>query len=59
MCDADALDQPITREILAIVQSAEFRTAVDALPGYDARYAGRALRLGEAFPSLAEAVAAD
>ena len=55
MCDADALERPVMREILAIVQAPEFRVAVDALPGYDARHAGRVLRLGEAFPSLGDA----
>ncbi len=52
MCEADALEQGIVKEIVEILQSPEFREAVDALPGYDARHAGRVWRLGEAFPSL-------
>jgi molybdate transport repressor ModE-like protein len=52
MCDGDALREPIFEEIVAILKSDEFRVAVDALPGYDARHAGRVQRLTEAFPSV-------
>jgi molybdate transport repressor ModE-like protein len=52
MCDAERLEQPVFREILAILQGSEFRTAVDGLPGYDARHAGRVLRLADAFSNL-------
>ncbi|MEO8936791.1 MAG: substrate-binding domain-containing protein [Burkholderiaceae bacterium] len=58
MCDATSLDQPVMKEVVAIVGGAAFRDAVDALPGYDARNAGRVLRLAEAFDSLAVAAEA-
>jgi molybdate transport repressor ModE-like protein len=54
MCDADDIDRPIFRDILEILRSAEFRSAVDGLPGYDARHAGRVQRLGDAFEALAD-----
>ncbi len=52
MCDEAALQAPVMRDVLAIVQGSDFRAAVDALPGYDARGAGRVQRLASAFPSL-------
>ncbi len=52
MCDSSALEKPAMREVVAILQGAAFRATVDALPGYDARHAGRVMRLQEAFPSL-------
>ena len=55
MCDASALDDPAMREVVAILQDPAFRTAVDGLPGYDARHAGRVLRLQDAFASLSVA----
>ncbi len=53
MCDATALEQPVMQDILSIVQGDAFRNAVDELPGYDARIAGRVQPLSEAFASLA------
>ena len=52
MCDAAALEQPVMQQVVAIVGGPTFRSAVDALPGYDARHAGRVQRLPEAFASL-------
>jgi molybdate transport repressor ModE-like protein len=52
MCDRERLEEPLFHDIIEIVRSPEFRAAVDALPGYDARIAGRVLPLNEAFPSL-------
>jgi molybdate-binding protein len=49
MCDRARLDEPLFHDIVDIVRSPDFRTAVDALPGYDARIAGRVLSLQEAF----------
>jgi molybdate transport repressor ModE-like protein len=59
MCAADSLEEPIFREILAILKSDEFRTAVDGLPGYDARHAGRVLRLADAFATLPDEAPAE
>jgi molybdate transport repressor ModE-like protein len=56
MCDATSLEQPVMQEVLAIVGGPAFRAAVDALPGYDARHAGRVQCLSDAFASLAEVV---
>jgi molybdate transport repressor ModE-like protein len=53
MCAATALERPALVQLVAILRSPEFRTAVDDLAGYDARHAGRVQRLGDAFPSLA------
>lgn len=52
MCDASTLEKPAMREVVAILQGPAFRATVDALAGYDARHAGRVMRLQEAFPSL-------
>jgi molybdate transport repressor ModE-like protein len=52
MCDRARLDEPLFQQIVDIVRSLEYRSAVDALPGYDARIAGRVLPLHEAFASL-------
>jgi len=53
MCHAAALDQPALVELLSTLRSSEFRAAVDELPGYDARHAGRVESLAQAFPSIA------
>jgi molybdate transport repressor ModE-like protein len=57
MCHASAIEQPVVAEMLATLRSTEFHAAVDELPGYDARHAGRVQRLDEAFPGLAVAEA--
>jgi molybdate transport repressor ModE-like protein len=57
MCHAAAVDQPVVAELLETLRSPEFRAAVDELPGYDARHAGRVQGLDEAFPGLAAGVA--
>ncbi|MGH8122569.1 MAG: substrate-binding domain-containing protein, partial [Rudaea sp.] len=38
--------------VLAILRTSEYRKAVNALPGYDARHCGRVLDLAVAFPKL-------
>jgi molybdate transport repressor ModE-like protein len=53
MCQAAALEQPALQELLSTLRSAQFRAAVDELPGYDARHAGRVESLVEAFPCIA------
>jgi len=58
MCDASSLEQPVMQRVLAIVGGPTFRAAVDALPGYDARHAGRVQRLADAFTTLRSDVAA-
>ena len=52
MCDAEDIERPIFRDIVAIVRGPEFKASVDGLQGYDARHAGRVQRLTEAFGSL-------
>jgi len=52
MCQASILEQPMLAQLLGILRSPAFQAAVDCLPGYDARHAGRVQRLGDAFPSL-------
>ncbi len=52
VCDSESLGRPVFETIVAITGSADFRAAVDALPGYDARHAGRVQRLADAFPAL-------
>jgi molybdate transport repressor ModE-like protein len=52
MCDVEALDRPVFGRIVEMLADPTFRATVDALPGYDARHAGRVQRLAEAFPSL-------
>ncbi len=49
LCPTDTLPSPPMQEALAVLGSSEFRASVDALPGYDARRAGRVLPLAEAF----------
>ena len=49
MCDEAAFEQQGVQEVLSILRSPAFRTAVDDLPGYDARHAGRVQRLSDAF----------
>ena len=53
MCDSTALDQPVMQEVVTVLRSEAFRSAVDELPGYDAREAGRVQRLSEAFAGVA------
>ena len=52
MCDEAALQTSVMGDVVGILQGPMFRTAVDALPGYDARNAGCVQRLADAFPSL-------
>ena len=53
MCDGSALEQPVFRRVVEMLIDPAFRATVDALPGYDARHAGRVQQLADAFPSLA------
>lgn len=50
---SDALDEPLMRELLAILRQETYHAMVDALPGYDARDTGTIESLAEAFPDLA------
>jgi molybdate transport repressor ModE-like protein len=52
MCRAATLELASVKALVGILRSEAFRTAVDALPGYDARHAGRIEKLGEAFAGL-------
>lgn len=46
-----ALEEPLVRQVIEILQSAAFHADVDRLAGYDARDTGRILSLAEAFGS--------
>ena len=48
-CRQDALQLPILQPTLAIMQRPQFQTKVNALPGYDARDAGKIMTLRQAF----------
>jgi molybdate transport repressor ModE-like protein len=48
-CDAAAVSQPPLRLVVRLLRSAEFRAAVNALPGYDGRIAGTVVRVQHAF----------
>jgi len=48
-CDAAAIDRPELKEVLRLMRSSEFRSAVAAIPGYDGRSAGAIVSLEQAF----------
>lgn len=52
LCDERSLDAPAVRKMLAIVQSSEFKTAVNRLPGYQAVDTGTVADLRQTFPEL-------
>lgn len=52
LCDERMLESPTMRQVLEILRSAEFRHAVNQLPGYRAEGSGTVMRLEEAFESL-------
>jgi molybdate transport repressor ModE-like protein len=45
----DALDDPLMRELLAVLQHDDYHRMVDALPGYDAARTGTIEGVGQAF----------
>lgn len=49
----DALEEPLMRELLAILQGSAYHEMVDALPGYAALETGRIESLADAFPGFA------
>jgi molybdate-binding protein len=49
---SDALEEPLMRELLAILQKSVYHDMVNALPGYDARDTGRIESVQDAFPDL-------
>jgi len=51
----DQVDSPTIAQALTIMRTAEFRKAVQKLPGYDATNCGRMLDLSVAFPALGQA----
>lgn len=53
LCAAQSLESPGLQALLALVRSAAFRDAVNALPGYAADDPGTVTPLEEAFPALA------
>lgn len=44
-----ALDEPLIRQMVAVLQSAAYKQVVNALPGYDASHTGTICSLAEAF----------
>lgn len=52
MCNQDLLETPNMKFILEILNSSEFRNAVDQLPGYSAEHCGKVETAIEAFPNL-------
>ncbi len=57
LCDAAALDTPDVQRMLETLRSEAFRSAVDALPGYQSDEAGRVQAVDEALPREAPALA--
>lgn len=53
LCDERSLDAPPVARMLEIARSAEFRAAVDRLPGYQAENTGTIADLRETFATLA------
>jgi molybdate-binding protein len=47
---SDALEEPVMRQLVGILQQETFHEMVDALPGYDAGFTGRIESVQEAFP---------
>jgi molybdate-binding protein len=52
LCDERTLERDDVARLLAVLQGEEFRSAVDALPGYQAHDAGRVFTLEEAFEAF-------
>jgi molybdate transport repressor ModE-like protein len=52
LCEERMIETPVVQQMLGILRSAEFRHAVNQLPGYRAEGAGTVMRLSEAFETL-------
>lgn len=52
LCDERNIDSPGVTHLLAVLRGAEYRAAVDRLPGYDASAAGKVATLETAFKAL-------
>ena len=52
LCDERVMETPVVQQMLAILRSAEFRRAVNLLPGYRADGSGTVMKLDEAFETL-------
>jgi molybdate transport repressor ModE-like protein len=48
----DALDDPLMRQLVAVLQQPGYHRVVDALPGYDASHTGRIESIGQAFGDI-------
>jgi molybdate transport repressor ModE-like protein len=48
----DALDDPLMRQLVAVLHQDEYHRVVDALPGYDARRTGQIESVGQAFGNV-------
>ena len=55
LCDERVFDTPALQQLLGILRSEAFETAVNQLPGYRAEGAGTVMSLGEAFETLRDA----
>ena len=53
LCAADTLRHPQFAPIVALLQTNEFKSKVNALPGYGAEHTGEIMTLAEAFEALA------
>jgi molybdate-binding protein len=47
-----ALEDPLIRQVIAMLQSASFRATVDALAGYDATDTGKIVSLADVFGTI-------
>jgi molybdate transport repressor ModE-like protein len=47
---SDALEEPVMRQLVGILQQQAYHEMVDALPGYDAAFTGKIESVQEAFP---------
>lgn len=52
LCHRDTAKGPALRRVIDTLQSAEFRSLVQALPGYDAAQCGELMTVEEAFPQF-------
>jgi molybdate transport repressor ModE-like protein len=52
LCRDDVMASPALQTVLAVLREPAFRTTLQALPGYDARAAGTATLLEQAYPAL-------
>ncbi len=52
LCDERVIDAPLVQQMLSILRSESFKTAVNLLPGYRSEGSGTVMSLSEAFETL-------